>query len=160
MASLSDVVVLGVLFWFCVRRLRAYLRPRPSALERETAEVLDVLDDCDESVESASLPLEGVRLTAAKRSRCRKSCAATLAMTAYLKFGSRPKSEANLIITRKFISDLLSENKSMRLKDKIEIMDLAVFLSFVPTKTKLQCDAMSETDAYAERVLGEWAEEK
>lgn len=159
MDSLSDYVVIAAGVCWTVSVFRKWLRRAPvNPAEKECAEVLDVLDDCDLTVEEAVVPFIGGRsVPKPKRKRCRQNLAATVAMTAYLKFGARGKTEANVIITRKFISDLLAAREDMRLRDKIEIMDLAVFLSFVPTKTKLQCEAMYETEAYTERELGGWA---
>ncbi len=54
---------------------------------------------------------------------------------AYNKFGQRPMSEANVIVTRKWIQKYLDEDfKDLRTCDKNLAIDRALFLSFVPTK--------------------------
>jgi hypothetical protein len=129
-------------------------------IEIKARKALSELDACDMGVEAADSVMETHSVGLEKpRRRCRRRVAASYALQAYLKFGDRPKSSANVLVTRKYISDLLTEKQHLRLRDKVEIMDLAVFLSFVPTKMKLECDAMMNTTAYAERVFGEWQNE-
>lgn len=70
------------------------------------------------------------------RKGSRSKFAASIAMLAYNKFGERPTSEANMLITRKWIQKLLDDSKykDLRLCDKNNAIDRALFLSFVPTK--------------------------
>jgi hypothetical protein len=91
------------------------------------------------------------------RKRVRNVAASSYALQAYLKFGQRRKSEANVIITRKYISDMLSEQPDMRIRDKVEIMDTATFLSFLPTESSQLCGAFEKTEAFTKRMLGEFA---
>jgi len=67
----------------------------------------------------------------------KRSCfAAAIAKRAYLKFGERPMSEANVLVTRRWLAKLLTEDsfKDLRTCDKTIAIDRALFLSFVPTK--------------------------
>lgn len=61
---------------------------------------------------------------------------ASLAKIAYNKFGQRPMSEANILVTRKWLQKYLEEPvyKDLRTCDKNLAIDRALFLSFVPTK--------------------------
>jgi hypothetical protein len=167
----SSVVPLAILGAKLSYKLAKHWWMREPKIEGVTRRVLQELDECDMGVEAADEVMEvastelvvnlEVALAAPvnQRRRARKSVAASYALQTYLKYGDRPKTAANVLITRKYISDLLLEKKSLRLRDKVELMDLAVFLSFVPTQTKLQCNAMMNTKAYAERVFSEWQTE-
>lgn len=66
----------------------------------------------------------------------RSMFSASLAKLAYNKFGQRPMSEANVLVTRKWIQKYLEEPmyKDLRTCDKNLAIDRALFLSFVPTK--------------------------
>lgn len=128
-------------------------------LEESCTEALNALDDCDTGCEAgAELIATAGKMAKPVRRRVRRVAANSYALQAYLKFGRRPKSEANVIITRKYISDLLSEKQDIRIRDKVEIMDLATFLSFIPTKSSQLCGAYESTNAYAQRMLGDWQE--
>jgi hypothetical protein len=128
-------------------------------VEERAQEVLDSLDDCDTGVEAANelMSTAGTWKKPVRR-RVRNVAANSYALKAYLKFGFRPRSEANVIVTRKYISDLLDEQKDMRIRDKIEIMDMAVFLSFVPSRSLQWSKTIGKTQAFSERILGEWAD--
>jgi len=72
-----------------------------------------------------------VRIKKGGRSRF----AMALAKEAYLKFGARPFTQANVLVTRKWLVKSLEGEKynDMRTCDKIIAIDRAMFLSFVPT---------------------------
>lgn len=80
-----------------------------------------------------------------------RKMAAALAYEAYFQFGHRERSEANLMITRKFMRDKLSELKDMRAKDAALIVDGALYLSFLPSLTLQDMNAMDGTSAFADR---------
>ena len=65
----------------------------------------------------------------------RSKFAMALAKEAYLKFGARPLTQANTLVTRKWLVKYLEgvQFKDMRTCDKIIAIDRAMFLSFVPT---------------------------
>lgn len=67
----------------------------------------------------------------------RSKFSSAVANMAYNKFGERPMSEANLLVTRKWIQKLLEEPKykDLRTCDKNLAIDRALFLSFVPTRS-------------------------
>jgi hypothetical protein len=146
-------VVAGGVVRVGVKCFEYLLAPKP--IEVITQEVIKQFDEGDTGVEAGLEMLATVSKMAPRiRKRARAIGANALAMKAYLKFGRRPKSPANVIITRKYISDLLEEKVDLRLRDKIELMDMAVFLSFIPTETVILCDQMERTFAYAQRVAG------
>jgi len=126
-------------------------------MEEAAQKVIDALDESDTGVEAgAEMMTIAGKMVPVVRRRIRRVAANSYALQAYLKFGKRPKSEANIIITRKYISDLLAEVPDMRIRDKIEIMDTATFLSFIPSKSSQECGAYESTNAYARRMVGEW----
>lgn len=128
-------------------------------LEEAAQKLIDSLDESDTGVEAgAEMMTVAGKMVPVVRRRVRRVAANAYALQAYLKFGKRPKSEANVIITRKYISDLLADVPDMRIRDKIEIMDTATFLSFIPSKSSQECGAYESTNAYARRVVGEWAD--
>lgn len=64
----------------------------------------------------------------------RTTFAMCLGKRAYVKFGPRPVSEANVLVTRKWLSKLIEDEfKDLRTCDKALALDRAVFLSFIPT---------------------------
>jgi len=127
---------------------------REKSIEAVTRETLKSFDECDTGVEASLEMLSSVAKMAPRiRKRARQIGANSLALNAYLKFGKRPKSPANVIITRKYVSDLLVDNKDLRLRDKVELMDMAVFLSFLPSETSLLCNEMERTKSYAGRFV-------
>jgi len=67
------------------------------------------------------------------RPRRFESLASAFAHEAYLQFGHRTRSEANEIITRKFLRDLALEHKDLRARDASAIVDVALHLSFLPS---------------------------
>ncbi len=92
------------------------------------------------------------RLQKGKRSQFAKS----LGQLAYNKFGERPMSEANLMVTRRWLQKQLEsdELKDLRTVDKNIAIDRALFLSFVPTKAFLKMKVYSATAQWEKRVTG------
>jgi hypothetical protein len=76
-----------------------------------------------------------VRKTKLKKGS-RSKFAASVARIAYNKFGERPMSQANVLVTRKWLQKLLEEPQyvDLRVCDRNLAIDRALFLSFVPTK--------------------------
>jgi hypothetical protein len=127
----------------------------PDPVEELARKALESFDACDTGIEAGlDMVATTARMGKSVRSRVRQIGANAVALHAYLKFGKRPKTDANVMITRKFVSDLLMDRTDLRLRDKVELMDRAVFLSFVPSNTILENAAMERSDAYAERVCG------
>ena len=69
-----------------------------------------------------------------KRGR-RTKFSLALAKKAYVKFGAREVSQANILVVRKWIGKMLEEPefKDLRTCDKAIALDRATFLSFIPT---------------------------
>lgn len=84
----------------------------------------------------------------------RSRFAASVAKLAYNKFGERPMSEANLLVTRKWLQKLLEDGdyKDLRTVDKNLAIDRALFLSFVPTNDFRKMKLAISTRAWEKRV--------
>lgn len=92
-------------------------------------------------------------LTKRRRSKpSQQPLACALAYDAAFKFGSgRPKSEANLLITRKWMRDRMEEYKDLRKKDLSAIIDMALDLSFYASSAKREMYDHCSTDAHKQR---------
>nr|UHS72035.1 MAG: hypothetical protein [Tombusviridae sp.] len=66
----------------------------------------------------------------------RSNFAAAVAKIAYNKFGERPYSQANVLVTRKWLQKYFDDASftDLRTVDKNNAIDRALFLSFVPTR--------------------------
>jgi hypothetical protein len=84
----------------------------------------------------------------------RSNFASCVASLAYNKFGARPMSEANVLVTRRWIQKLLDEPtyKDLRVVDKNIAIDRALFLSFVPTNDFRQMRLVTSSRAWEKRV--------
>lgn len=84
----------------------------------------------------------------------RSAFSASIAKIAYNKFGERPMSEANVLVTRKWIQKYLEEPdfKDLRVCDKNLAIDRALFLSFIPTKDFQAMRITLGTSAWKNRV--------
>jgi hypothetical protein len=92
-----------------------------------------------------------------KRGR-RTKFALALAKRAYLKFGARDVSPANILVVRKWIGKMLEEPayKDLRTCDKAIALDRATFLSFIPTMAWNNCKFVFHGDnAITDRIGGE-----
>nr|UHS72300.1 MAG: hypothetical protein [Tombusviridae sp.] len=97
-------------------------------------------DDCaDSMIYEVPVPQEKIlvnnkKITTRVRKGCRSRFAMSLGKRAYVKFGARPVSEANVIVTRKWLLKVIEDEfKDLRNCDKAIALDRAVFLSFIPT---------------------------
>jgi hypothetical protein len=88
------------------------------------------------------------------RKGARSKFSAAVAKKAYNKFGERPMSEANVLVTRKWIQKLLEEPeyKDLRTCDKNLAIDRALFLSFVPTNSFRKMRLAIATSSWKERT--------
>lgn len=77
--------------------------------------------------------------------------ASALAWECYAQFGSRERSEANLLVSRKFMRDLLGEYQDLRAKDKARLVDRALLLSFLPTLELQDMVELSSTHVWKDR---------
>ncbi len=87
-----------------------------------------------------------VRLVKGKRT----SFACALAKRAYIFFGERPMSKANVGVTRRWLERELRGDKFKDLRDvdKAAAIDRATFLSFVPTKEWINTKIITTTKAF------------
>jgi uncharacterized membrane-anchored protein YjiN (DUF445 family) len=87
--------------------------------------------------------------------RQRSNFAAAVSKKAYNKFGDRQMTQANVMVTRKWLQKYLEDSfKDLRTCDKNLAIDRATFLSFVPTKDFLKMRILMETNAAKERIAG------
>lgn len=93
-------------------------------------------------------------LTKRRRSKpSQQPLACALAYDAAFKFGSgRPRSEANLLITRKWMRDRMEEYKDLRKKDLSAIIDIALDLSFYASSAKREMYDHCSTNAHRRRL--------
>jgi hypothetical protein len=77
--------------------------------------------------------------------------ATALADKAYYQFGARDESEANKLITRKYMRECLMEYKDLRAKDAAAAIDLALPLSFLPSRSLQYVNSLRRTWTYAFR---------
>jgi len=83
----------------------------------------------------------------------RSNFSAAVSKKAYNKFGERPMTPANILVTRKWLHKYLeSEFKDLRTSDKNLAIDRALFLSFVPTKDFLRMRVLMETKGMENRM--------
>jgi hypothetical protein len=84
----------------------------------------------------------------------RSNFAACVAQLAYNKFGARPMTEANVLVTRRWLAKLLAEPeyKDLRIVDRNIAIDRALFLSFVPTDAFRTMKIAVATKAWQKRV--------
>jgi hypothetical protein len=87
----------------------------------------------------------------------RSNFSACIAQLAYNKFGERKMSEANILVTRKWIQKLLEEPKykDLRVCDKNIAIDRALFLSFVPTDAFRMMKLVVDTKTWKSRCDNE-----
>ncbi len=88
------------------------------------------------------------------RKGLRTSFASAIAKRAYLKFGDRPLTRANILVTRRWLAKLFEEDcyKDMRTCDKIIAIDRALFLSFVPTNQYMEMQKVFSTGVVKDRM--------
>lgn len=101
--------------------------------------------------------LESVKVKKTLAKGKRSAFAASVAKLAYNKFGERKMSEANVLVTRKWIQKLLDENtyKDLRVCDKNLAIDRALFLSFLPTRDFQAMRIAVATKPWKERLDGD-----
>jgi len=87
----------------------------------------------------------------------RSAFAASVAKVAYNKFGERKMTEANILVTRKWLAKYLSEDefKDLRICDKNLAIDRALFLSFIPTKDFQAMRLATATSVWKDRTSGD-----
>lgn len=116
-------------------------------LEEVTEDPIDLIEDhsyinqhkvCAVIKGKAVVEKDEVKIVVKKKLKKggRSKFACAVAKVAYNKFGERPMSEANMLVTRKWLAKYLEDPmyKDLRTCDKNIAIDRALFLSFVPTK--------------------------
>lgn len=109
----------------------------------------------DEERENRGVAIAGEDDWTRKRFRPRSALkmASALAYEAYYEFGNRDKTPANLLITRKFMRDQLMEYKDLRAQDASGIIDVALSLSFLPSRSVRETNEIIETYQFNDRSL-------
>jgi len=105
--------------------------------------VVDVMSEQQIAFESMAKQLSQ------KRPNLRK-IAYALANEAYLKYGERKKSEANLLITRKWMYETIKV-KDLRTKEKLVVIDIALPLSFLPSRAARDMVDMVDSGVWRKR---------
>ena len=77
-----------------------------------------------------------------------------VAARAYFQFGVRNYNKSNKMVTRKWIRNFLDqpEFKDLRLSHKIDVIDEALALSFVPSKTWDKVEELVDTEVFRDHV--------
>lgn len=149
-----DVILMPSLFLLAGWRVVNWWQRR--TLEGKASFLLSGYDKCDGALSTGVGCAEviglgiGGHITKWSRNR-KRGLAFSLANEAYYQFGHRVRSEANDMITRKFMRDLLREHKSIRARDASDIIDRALSLSYLPSSTLQEMSEIEGTTAYAVR---------
>jgi len=85
------------------------------------------------------------------RPRRFEQLASALAWECYAHFGARERSEANVLVSRKYMRDILDEHRDFRAKDKARLIDRALLLSFLPTQDLQEMVELSSTSVWKSR---------
>ncbi len=127
--------------------------PLTYAEEIEYTDIKTVSAFCDRQKVEISRQVRKRNRRALKKG-CRSKFSASIAKLAYNKFGERQMSEANVLVTRKWLQKLLEEGeyKDLRTVDKNLAIDRALFLSFIPTNDFRRMKLAISTRAWEKRV--------
>jgi hypothetical protein len=95
-----------------------------------------------------------VRTKKVLRKGKRSNFSACVAHEAYNKFGARPMTEANVLVTRRWLQKLMDEPrfKDLRVVDRNIAIDRALFLSFVPSNEFRKMKIVTASRAWQKRV--------
>jgi hypothetical protein len=162
----TPLFLLAVALWICYK---FYMRLRVAGSERRAKNLIAAFDNevqlslaeivDNERAANGLGAIDGERRRFRPQRSRDMSCA--LAHEAYMEFGYRPRSDANLIITRKFMRDLLLEYKDLRARDARGIIDVALYLSFLPSAQLREMNELDRTSTFVERTadvpgVGSW----
>jgi len=153
--TLASACGLAPVPWF-VYKVRGLLKKR--RVDRLASSVVASVDapfreDLDEVVAPQRAPPDVFGNRVRFRPRRSRAMAQALADGARYKFGQRPQNPANLLITRKWMFDELSVYKDLRAADGADIIDAALYASFLPSKVLRDMNEVLETDVYRSRAL-------
>ncbi len=111
-----------------------------SEAERKAAAWIKRYQDADVELEEAVKETAGEGCKVARRlpRTALRDIADSLANEAYFKFGRRSHTQANIMITRQYMRDLIVGYPSLRKKDAMVAIDMALDLSFVPTEAAIE----------------------
>ncbi len=147
---------------FVTYKVVKYLRSRERELNAKQIirEVGTHNDELDEQLNafhgSQQVAPAGIAQLAARKVRVRpqhaRLMAYSVASEAYFKFGRRVRNEANDLVTRKFMRDLLQGYPDLRVTDKNTIIEMALAFSYIPPSISEEVDDFVGTDAYAAKV--------
>jgi hypothetical protein len=114
-------------------------------LEAQASEWMSNYRSCEVTAEEAQEEYEQKRHTG--------KFANYIGKRAYFHFGVRPKNGANVKVTRKWIRNLLDDKyHSLRMQDKINIIDEALFLSFIPSDVYVASEELASSNVYMEEL--------
>lgn len=118
--------------------------------EEAQPDLAEVVEEVIQEGELVATPDERVRVRV--RPQQAKRIASALAYAAYYEFGARERNEAELLVTRKYMRDLLREHKSLRDRDAASIIDTALYLSFLPSAALRDMNRIDQTVVFDERM--------
>lgn len=154
-ATFSSLCGLAPVPWL-VFKLRGVLKNK-RVLSRARAVVAQAdavqREDLDEVVAPQRAAPDVVGNRVRFRPQNSRVLAQSLADGARYKFGYRPQNPANLLITRKWMFDELSVYKDLRAVDGADIIDAALYTSFLPSNVLRDMNEVLETDIYRSRAL-------
>jgi len=123
--------------------------PEDFILKHEYVNTHSVVDSHGEVVEEKTIKTKHTL-----KKGCRSKFASAIAREAYVKFGARPMTEANVLVTRRWLSKLLEDKKykDLRAVDRALAIDRALFLSFLPSEDFKMMKLAISTRAWERRV--------
>jgi len=128
--------------WILERETKAWL----GEFGNHPADVEDCL--ADKASEGSEQPSKRPRGWSRQSKGATGKLALVAADEAYLQFGRRERSQANDLVTRKFLRDWLRERPGLRAKDLSAIIEVALSLSYVPPKEYVVVSGYEQTRAY------------
>jgi hypothetical protein len=154
-ATLVSACGLALLAWVFYKVRGLHKKRRVVRLANSVIASVDApfREDLDEVVAPQRAPPGVLGNRVRFRPRRGRVMAQALADGARYKFGQRPQNPANLLITRKWMFDELSVYKDLRAADGADIIDAALYASFLPSKVLRDMNEVLETDVYRSRAL-------
>jgi hypothetical protein len=113
----------------------------------------DLADSWIGKYQSSRVDANEVDQLVAKHNRKTHKFARFLGKRAYLQFGHRKKTDADMLVTRKWLRNLVQDQySSLRIQHQIDAIDEALFLSYIPTESYQMCEEYAETKVYKEML--------
>jgi len=138
----------SVVGYFAERKAEILVSRFDHEVQLDLAEVVEEELQAGEVVATVEAGVDRVRF----RPRRAERIAFALAYAAYYEFGARDRNEAEVLITRKHMRDLLREHRNLRDRDAAMIIDRALYLSFLPSPTLREMNRLDQTVTFGARA--------